>query len=472
MRKNKKMCRYLYSKKVNKNMRNFFIAFIDNMNLSKSNITKGVSKNLTEFWWVELGAQLGLKNIKKFDSHQSAINYSVEKNIEHLVCINMGNDLEVHGRFLETLDSFLIDDDILVGHILDRQERYIEIHDQAFYLNIKKLKQVSSCNFDRCKQSVDLIQPARSEENHHDEYTPHWIAPSMFTSTYENCKPGYKIVHDILTAGYTIRSFDDFVRKSKFYLYPDTDDANDKLTQLTEKQCISKFYVYNTDTNNTNPRFVKSCTTQQPLTRMVTVAAGLNHLKTIHEIGYADNFELMFADYDKFSLYVMRKMYETWDGRDYKQFIQSIDTRIHNGNFVAENFGDFNSEFIEHFGGVDEWCIWWNEFRNNIKFRFERVNYLLVRQQTDQADKIHDFLNVDGNKILWLSNVYHYKPTSMFHSLIDRARAQDYLISRIPNTVHIFGDFAMPYGTPGFTSNKYIKIEKIAQQFLNQTENN
>ena len=66
-------------------------------------------------------------------------------------------------------------------------------------------------------------------------------------------------------------------------MYPDTDDTSDKLTQLTEKQLISKFYVYNTDTNNTNSRFVKSCTNQQPLSRMVTVAAGLNHLKIINQ---------------------------------------------------------------------------------------------------------------------------------------------------------------------------------------------
>lgn len=452
-------------------MRDYTVAFIDNTHLAKNDLSKAVSKNLTGFWWVELGAQLGLKNIKKFFSHQSAIDYCVRNNIEHLVCVNMGNDLEVHGRFLETLDSFLVDDDILVGHILDRKERYIEIHDQAFYLNVSKLKKISDCNFDRCKDKIQLIQPTKSEENHHDEYTPYWIAPSMFTDTYENCKPGYKIVHDILKAGHTIRSFDNYVRQSKFYIYPDTDDVTNKITQLTEKQCISKFYVYNTD-SNTDPRFVESCVTPQRLSRMTTVAAGLNHLKIISQIGYTDDFELMFADYDKFSLYVMRQIYKHWDGKDYENFIRNIDTRMYNGNFVAENFGDFQNDFITHWGSEDNWCAWWNEFRSNVKVHFERINYLLVRQQTDQTEKIHDFLNVEGNKILWLSNVYHYKPTSIFHSLIDRARAQDYLISRIPNTVHLFGDFAMPYGSAGDTSNNYIKIEKIAQHFLTQIENN
>ena len=453
-------------------IRDYTVAFIDNTHLAKNDLAKAVSKNLTEFWWVELGAQIGLQNIKKFSSHQSAIDYCIQNNIEHLICVNMGNDLEVNGRFLETLDSFLVDDDILVGHILDRKERYIEIHDQTFYLNVSKLKKISDCNFDRCKDKIQLIQPTRSKENHHDEYTPYWIAPSMFTDTYENCKPGYKIVHDILKAGYTIRSFDNYVRQSKFYIYPDTDDATDKITQLTEKQCISKFYVYNTDSNNTDPRFVESCVGHQRLSRMTTVAAGLNHLKIIYEIGYTDDFELMFADYDRFSLYVMQQLYKHWDGKDYENFIRNIDTRIYNGNFVAENFGDFQNDFITHWGSEDNWCAWWNEFRRIAKVHFERINYLLVRQQTDQAEKIHDFLNVEGNKILWLSNVYHYKPTSIYHSLIDRARAQDYLMSKIPDTVHLFGDFAMPYGSAGDTSNNYTKIEKIAQHFLNQIENN
>lgn len=462
----------MYKEKSNKSMRKFFVAWINNHLLIDDDIVKGVSENLTDFWWIELGAQLGLTNIKQFSSHQSAIDYAKNNNVEHLVCIAKGNDLEVDGRFLETLDSFLVEDDILVGHVLDRQQRYIELHDQIFYLNIKKLSKISDCNFSSHSETVTLTKPTRSDENHHDEYTPYWIAPSVFKDEYTNVKPGYKIINDILSNGYTIRSFDNYVRKSKFYLYPDTDDASDKLSQLIDKQHISKFYVYNTDSNNTNPKFVKKCTNEQPLTRMVTVAAGLNHLKTIHEIGYADNFELMFADYDRFSLYVMKKLYETWDGKDYEKFIRSIDTRIYNGNFVAENFGDFEKDFIQHWGSLEQWCSWWNEFRSKIKVKFERVNYLLVRQQTDQADKIHDFLDVDGNKILWLSNVYHYKPTSMFHGLIDRVRAQDYLISRIPATVHIFGDFAMPYGNPGLTKDKYIKVEKIAQNFLNQTKNN
>ena len=137
----------MYKEKGNKSMRKFFVAWINNHLLIDDDIVKGVSENLTDFWWIELGAQLGLTNIKQFSSHQSAIDYAKNNNVEHLVCIAKGNDLEVDGRFLETLDSFLVEDDILVGHVLDRQQRYIELHDQIFYLNIKKLSKISDCNF-------------------------------------------------------------------------------------------------------------------------------------------------------------------------------------------------------------------------------------------------------------------------------------------------------------------------------------
>jgi len=39
-------------------MRNYTVAFIDNTELANNDIARGVSKNLTEFWWVELGAQI------------------------------------------------------------------------------------------------------------------------------------------------------------------------------------------------------------------------------------------------------------------------------------------------------------------------------------------------------------------------------------------------------------------------------
>ena len=86
----------MYKEKGNKSMRKFFVAWINNHLLIDDDIVKGVSENLTDFWWIELGAQLGLTNIKQFSSHQSAIDYAKNNNVEHLVCIAKGSAKSGH----------------------------------------------------------------------------------------------------------------------------------------------------------------------------------------------------------------------------------------------------------------------------------------------------------------------------------------------------------------------------------------
>ena len=48
-----------------------------------------------------------------------------------LCIIDIGNDLEVNGQFISKLIENINDDDVLVGHILDKQDRYYELHNQC-----------------------------------------------------------------------------------------------------------------------------------------------------------------------------------------------------------------------------------------------------------------------------------------------------------------------------------------------------
>jgi hypothetical protein len=447
--------------------RKYLVALIEDRGGYVSTLGATISKNLAEFWYIELGEQVGRDNIKTFNKHQDAVHYANEKNYEHLLVVNYGTDLEHNYPFINVLDDFIQDDDILIGHILDRKNHYYHLHEQCFYLNVKKAKEISNLILGEPGADLQMYKPVRSQESHHDGYTPLWLEKGTELESYDDVRFGYNIINSVLEAGYKIRSFGPEVRVGKYYFYPESEDTADKFAEWSEKHIFNKFYVYNTE--NLDPYNLQD-NFKQPLSRMVTVSSGLNHLKIIKTLGYTDTFHLVFADYDKFALYAMEQIYARWNGKDYAGFINSINTQYFDGNFVAENFGDFNDEFLDFFGGEEAWIKWWIEYKNSIVHNFERINFLTCRLHNNPVKLINEFFSrgeTDTSKILWLSNVFSYKQTSLYHSLIDRVRAQDYFMENLNQDISVFANYAVPWGEVGLTSVDYNKQEELAKKVLN-----
>jgi hypothetical protein len=48
------------------------------------------------------------------------------------------------------------------------------------------------------------------------------------------------------------------------------------------------------------------------------------------------------------------------------------------------------------------------------------------------------FFNAKGFKLFWLSNIFHYKPTSIIYNLEQRAKIQDRVITALPKEKNMF----------------------------------
>lgn len=173
---------------------------------------------------------------------------------------------------------------------------------------------------------------------------------------------------------------------------------------------------------------------------MATVASGLNHLKVIKEIGYANDFKLMLFDYDEYALYIMKELYENWDGVNYTDFIKKIDVLEKCRKDLDNN--EFN-KFVNFFGGENEWISWFENFKRNIKeIKYLNLDILNFYHEVGFYNLL-DFLQTSqGNKLLWLSNIFCYRPTSLFKSLYKRGVVQDKLMDKLK---HI-DDLQLCYG--------------------------
>ena len=117
--------------------RKYFICWINNSN-NVDPFVKGLQKNLTEFWFMELEWQVNPhisrhqlleKSFKLFDTYVEALEFLKTKSVDHAIIIKVGYDLEVDdGTFIQKLDQDILDDDVLLGD------------QNLYYLNVKQWK--------------------------------------------------------------------------------------------------------------------------------------------------------------------------------------------------------------------------------------------------------------------------------------------------------------------------------------------
>lgn len=414
---------------------NYLFVFLNDTSGIKKEQTKIYCENLLEYWKVEASIDAKVKIVNDIEH---ALDFVKHSDSIHIVIVDIGNDLEVQGQFIHKLVNSISDTDVLVGHILDKKDRYYELHNQCFYFRGDVWRSLGCPEYGYPQDCKTLTIPVRSEQNHHDDYTPYWVSPGKENKQYTNLKQGHNFVSAFLDAGYTIKSFDEKVRRSKMYAYPF--DDNDSMQDILDLNFKQKYYMFNTE------RIKFDQLPQSPLDNFATVSAGLNHLKVLKQCGYNSNINLLFFDWDSFSLDMMEKIYKHWDGYNYPNFIQQ------NSDYavVADDFDTWDN-FVEFWGSEHKFADWFAEFRT-----CATVNFLNIDIMKDDVSCLTDFFQ-GNSELLWLSNIFHYKPSSILYDSNYRAGRQDLIVSQLKSNTLVFADSVKLNQHKFFTKSCYIK---------------
>lgn len=217
------------------------------------------------------------------------------------------------------------------------------------------------------------------------------------------------------------KPFNDSLMNHRYFLNDD-----DSVYKFIQKNMERKFYSLNTES-------LKYKDLNKNLNSMTTVASGINHLRIIKELGYTKNFTLTFCDWDKYALYLMKKLYEVWDGKNYLQFLRNCDVLDNRTHKEESRVG------VEIFPNFYEW---FNKFRDNVKVNYLHYDLLNIQYDSENRQLFKQNLTNQGNKLVWLSNIYCYRPTSIFKNLYHRCISQDMLMNDLRNV----DDLQISYG--------------------------
>ena len=400
---------------------------------------EGYTRNMLDYWSVEfswfLPEQFEADNIGDLLKKAHAAGF------KKMVVFKQGTVLR---QFIQEFPTFYeaTKNVPFVGHILDQQDSYYTIHPQAFIIDLTWWESVGFPEWgqqDRhsLEESFETIEPIRSAENWHDEYTPHWIAPGTTSRTYKRKLGGSNMVRALIEDGKQIISWNKEMREEKAYTYPEiVVGAPRHIPAVLEQLGMDIFFIANTELPPDYTQWINRRKLQYPewdgtFNRLVVPAAGLSALIYAFILGMPKNGKIFVYDISKFGLEMTKRIIQEWDGKDYSKFAQRLMREIAPEPSRRRDIFRGSAQLGDSDNTINKlaeqgFIKWLEEVLPTLEIFYNPVNIM-------DPNKSKKFVKTAKNErdvtYIHLSNIYHYLPTSFYYNLQQRWALHNELIN-------------------------------------------
>ena len=397
--------------------------FLDRIHTCQNTWTAELIKNLSDFVLSNI-LDKGFNVIQGLD--EDLMLKEAAKDYTHAVVLSTGTEFINGDEFFHEVEKLIYSSHkfFLMGHIPDRDDGYYELHDQCYIINLTKYKDLGMPvvgEFAYYSQHFQ-IEPRRSVDNVHDDYTPVWVKPGHMLKEYKHKWHGWNIVSVALAAGELVEVFPAEFRNNKVYYYPNYEPSFiTKSTYLYGKNQVAAqtmFYPHNTED-------IVPVDFKGPIRQLVTQSSGLNWVDYLITYGYNTDTVVRFVDYNLFALECMKHIVDNWDGTNYATFVQ--DYIKQRASFLGKDGTDWLAAQGKLYDpDIPEWTL----IKETVKFEFRHED--LVLNKGLAVSKWVD--NVPGT-IVHLSHIFNYDPVAPFVPLKHRIYSEKLLLSKLKKHV-------------------------------------
>lgn len=405
------------------------------------------SRNITEYWVQELS----LYSLKMTCKPKliEILNWAEEENLNYILVNSIGNNLSKNFNFIDELGKWLKDnkDFSIVGHILDRGNRYYQLHHQCFMININWWKSVGCPDVGKTEDDINwsAIEPIRSLENWHDDYTPHWIEQGTEEKQYTGRYFGWKLIKAALESDNRIYSFNEIQRDSKYYIYPEMEDQTyfnfHSIFNSIQSYC---HFVANTETPPERENDIK-------FDGAICTAGGITPLLIAWTAQLKPGDMLTVFDVSPLALSLQKKLFDyKCNYRNFKSDFFQITKNFFDGHSSAlfraiENIDRMQS-MIDSF--IDQGL---GDFIDNVwptlDIKYIEYDIFDVKNFNMKLD-ISRFNNV-GNVFIHLSNILYYINSAWIYNTESRYAVEkkivDILYLNNPDKFYLYQSRWAPY---------------------------
>lgn len=316
-------------------------------------------------------------------------------------------------------------DQVLCGHVLDRDNRYYELHPQLFYISANWWDSTGREPFDKGGHFTKEVNvPIRSEETHHGHYTPLWIKPGTEKKEFDEFCWGWNIINKALEDKLDVGIWDKEVRRYKKHCYPeDLDSYARELGSLTSDY---RHYPFNTETFDSSIMVHYERDREGKSLENAVVcapASGLLAMEYARRFNLKKGGKLIVFDASTHGLTMAEKVYGMWNGRNYMSFLESVMA-------LEPEFIQQSTDFFDHKTGrfkieppgfepqteTEEWQKWYDEYFTTFEIQFINLDVFNWWDMVRLMDDIDNGRKPGEGAYIYFTNIFHYHKTAAMFS--------------------------------------------------------
>jgi hypothetical protein len=316
-------------------------------------------------------------------------------------------------------------DSFVVGHIMNRADRYPGLHRQMLIVNVNTWVKLGKPIYNEGGHYWDrkptLKKYVASENKIAAEYTPEYIVADEGESTYAVTEDGSNWVDVALRNNIRIDNLSLEMRESKCFLYPY--EESDKLAslwnnlqneelvdsiknysarawyrKLAYQEFIEKDRVYAFNTERLSAEGVRA---SSPVDSIFCAAAGFKPLALLRNNKFHENTEVNYFDWCPASLNFKKHLLETWDGLDFDKWLLENDLLYNFSSTYRGTYSEFWKKEVEmEFGSYEEFKELWDRYRK-LKHHYHIIDIV------NEPEKLFDLIKQSpGTNLLWTTNIW------------------------------------------------------------------
>jgi hypothetical protein len=427
------------------------------------------------FWMINQCLKMGFGTYRGYsESVKDLLTASLENKDEICIiqCQGMMSLRLAHIVTLSTEYFRTNPNNFVIGHIMNRKDRYPGLHRQMLIVNLKVWDQLGRPEFIENASYWDRSFTGQnftvSENKITAEYTPEFIKKSNGVSDYKITHDGSNWVDIALKNDIQIDNLSLEMRECKCFLYPyeETEKIEKVWNDLQNTELVDSFTNYSTRAwmrklsyqefiekdrvyaFNTERLSAEGVRSPGPIDNLFCAAAGFKPVALLRNNKFHEGTVVHYFDWCHSSLNFKKHLLESWDGLNLDEWLLKHDLKYNFSSTYRGNYSKFwRLELKNEFGTDEEFKELWDRYRK-LEHHYHIIDIV------NEPEKLFNIINnTSGNKVLWTTNIW---ASMQLHWAVEPEILEDKYLkfeSLIPKDLVLYGQDYMARDLQNRTRN-------------------
>jgi hypothetical protein len=369
----------------------------------------GTTRNCLDFYSIKYRR---IPQVSSYDFVELC-NLGLDKGYTSILIMKQGIVMQ---DFIERTQPYWEDqykDCVIVGHILDREEAWWQLHPQCMWIDLvwweKAGKPFFGERLDDIEWTATKVERSTDTLSDWQTYNPTWIKATEETVTAKGQRTGWNLLNSALKDNRKVAVWDKNLRAGKEYVYGEMNDYYEKINYIGKELWAVRWYSANTEDLDTK-------VLDQKISAVYSTCGGLSPIANAYIQNLKPGGDLICYDNDVLALHMQTHVFKNWDGTNWEQFVKEYAMENH---FLSMYFTSPKQlhkvdNYLKELG--QPFVDWWRKEAQSFNVRFERLDLMNINRVQHFLEESVNKLQPDEKVFIDSSNAYNYELNATLYS--------------------------------------------------------